>query len=79
VQDRGPFGVIRPCADEKTGRKIKWNNKCMRWKSMIRPQPGWTYRGEFDLTRPVAEAIGHSPFDEVVFFYWRPATRRLTP
>lgn len=78
VRDRGPFGALRSCQEVRQGRQLKWKGQCMRWRAMTRLQEGWAYRGEFDLTRPVSQAIGHQPFDEVVFFYWRPAKRRLT-
>lgn len=78
VRDRGPFGGTRPCAEESSGRVIRWvpwskRKGCWRWKVITRPKPGWRYRGEFDLTRPVAEAIAHRAFEKAVFFFWRPA------
>ncbi len=81
VSDRGPFGTVKPCeAGLDEGRKIKWRGKCHRWKAQTRLKRGWVFRGEFDLTVPVAKAIGHRPFDRVVFFYLlkRFAPKRLT-
>jgi len=77
VLDRGPFGAIRPCeADEgnQAGhRHIRRRAGCWHWRVLIRPVSGWRYRGEFDITRPVARAIGHQAFDRLIFYYWRPA------
>jgi hypothetical protein len=83
VQDRGPFGAVKPCglAADEVGRKIKWRGRCHRWQSQPgRLRPGWAFRGEFDLTVPVARAIGHHAFDRVVFYYLpkRFASKRLT-
>lgn len=74
VSDRGPFGAVQRCSAKgaAAGRKIKWQGKCHRWQAQPgRLRPGWSYRGEFDLTVPVARAIGHRPFDRVVFYYFR--------
>jgi hypothetical protein len=65
VQDRGPFGSC-PAAEAHR----LWP-RCRGWRVHTRPRRGWRYRGEFDITRPVAEAIQHRPFDVVDFFYWR--------
>ena len=51
-------------------KKIHWRKVCYWYM----PQPGklrtgWRYRGEFDLTKPVGEAIKHRQFDKVVFVY----------
>lgn len=81
VKDRGPFGAIRKC---KKGlptphavagkvfkaRRITWNGRCHYWQSQpYYLQKGFEYRGKFDLTKPVANAIKHRPFDKVVFVY----------
>jgi hypothetical protein len=76
VRDRGPFGQIRPCDEESSGRIVRWvpwskRKGCWRWRVHTRPRPGWRYRGEFDLTRPVARAVGHRAFEQVSFFYWK--------
>lgn len=74
VRDRGPFGAKRPCrAGPPAGRArlARWGRVCYWWQMQIKLQPGWERRGEFDLTRPVARAIGHRAFDRVVFFYRR--------
>lgn len=76
VQDRGPFGVVRPCNESDSGRKIKWQGKCYRWKAMIKLKNGWKYRGKFDLTKPVSDVIGHKAFDNVTFYYF--SSKRLT-
>lgn len=80
VLDHGPFGAVRPCAEDEGNqaghRRVRYKRGCWHWRVLIRPRAGWHYRGEFDLTRPVAQAIGHRPFDRVVFYYWRPAKRR---
>lgn len=81
VLDRGPFGAIKPCTPPQPEpysvagrtfrvRRINWAKKCWWWQ----PQPyklqrGFKYRGQFDLTRPVAERIGLRGFDRVVFYY----------
>jgi hypothetical protein len=70
VQDRGPFGVVKSCKETENGRKIKWEGKCHRWKAMTKLKKGWRYRGKFDLTKPVSDAIGHRAFDIVTFYYF---------
>jgi len=72
VGDRGPFGAVRSCSETTEGRKIKWNRKCHRWKAMTKLRKGWKFRGKFDLTKPVSDAIGHNAFDEVSFYYFGP-------
>jgi hypothetical protein len=74
VQDRGPFGAKRSCKGRTPAkaRLIKYGRTCFYWQAQIRLKPGWARRGEFDLTRPVAKAIGHRPFDPVVFFHRLP-------
>jgi len=78
VRDRGPWGAIHPCVEggpQTRGsrlappRRYQRGKVCFWWQAQIKLKPGWKRRGEFDLTRPVAEAIGHRPFDKVVFFY----------
>lgn len=77
VADRGPFGCIRRCetmipeeARRLKARRIKWKKKCHWWKACVgRIDGDWKYRGKFDLTQPVADAIGHRQFDEVAFYY----------
>lgn len=78
VKDRGPFGIVRPCRETDQGRLIRWKGRCHRWRSSTHPLKGWRYRGEFDLTRPVSNAIGHHAFEIVTFFYWPIRVRRLT-
>jgi len=70
VQDRGPFGAVRPCAETARGRLVRWKGKCHRWRVQTRPHLGWSWRGEFDLTRPVAEALKHRAFERIIFYYW---------
>ena len=60
----------------KPPRLVRWGKRrdgtyrvCYWWQAQIRLKPGWKRRGEFDLTRPVAKAIGHKAFGRVVFFY----------
>lgn len=76
VRDRGPFGAIKPCHETTNGYKIRWDNKCYRWKAVIKLKNGWKYRGKFDLTKPVSDAIGHKAFDNVTFYYF--SSKRLT-
>jgi len=76
VLDRGPFGAVRPCSETSQGRAVRWKGRCHRWRALIRLREGWKYRGEFDLTRPVADALGHHAFEIVAFYYW--PRRRLT-
>lgn len=78
VQDRGPFGAMLPCDKDPSEAKgignprlIKYGRACYWWQAQTRLQEGWRYRGEFDLTRPVAKAIRHKAFDQVVFIYTR--------
>lgn len=76
VRDRGPYGAIRSCRGApplKPAKLARWSKTCFWWQAQVRLQSGWRRRGEFDLTRPVAKAIGHRPFDKVIFFYQRPA------
>jgi len=81
VKDRGPFGAIRSCKHGKPkphivdgkifrARRITWRRNCYYWQA----QPyflkdGFKYRGKFDITKPVANAIRHRQFDKVVFIY----------
>jgi hypothetical protein len=81
VRDRGPFGSIKPCKGEKPSpytakgkvfhaQKITWNKRCYWWQAQPgRLQKGFRYRGEFDVTRPVANKISMTAFDKVVFYY----------
>jgi hypothetical protein len=76
VRDRGPFGAILPCSKDPSAakgigkpRKIRWMNKCWWYHVQTRLQDGWSYRGTFDLTKPVARAIGHQAFDRVVYVF----------
>jgi hypothetical protein len=48
---------------------VRWKGKCYRWKVLTRPREGWRYRGEFDLTRPVSDALGHRAFERITFYY----------
>jgi hypothetical protein len=51
-------------------RRIKWKKKCHWWKAFTAGLPeGWRFRGAWDLSQPVADAIGHRQFDEVAFYY----------
>ena len=80
VRDRGPFGALRACRYGKPSpyrvgkfvfhaRKIKWRGKCVWWQAQPRRlQPGFRYRGEFDVARVPAKAIGLRAFDSVVFY-----------
>lgn len=70
VRDRGPFGAVRPCHETDQGRRMRWKRKCHRWKVLTRPKKGWKYRGKFDLTRPVSDALQHRAFEVVTFHYW---------
>lgn len=78
VRDRGPWGAIIPCSEvteaPKSGkrfkvRKIRWNRRCYYYQVQRHLLPGWSRRGNFDLTKPLAKAIGHRAFDMVVFIY----------
>ena len=76
VQDRGPYGATLPCNKRLTKTKgigkpklAKWGRVCYWLQTQVHLQRGWKYRGSFDLTRPVSKAIGHKPFERVVFFY----------
>lgn len=76
VQDRGPFGATLPCNKDPSNAKgigkprlAKWGRVCYWLQTQVHLQRGWRRRGQFDLTRPVARAIGHKPFERVVFFY----------
>jgi hypothetical protein len=76
VLDRGPWGAIIPCDkfqdDNRSNyplKKIFWKRKCYYWQVQIRRRPGWTRRGSFDLTKPIATAIRHRAFDVVIFVY----------
>lgn len=60
-------------------RLVRWGKRrdgsyrvCYWWQAQIKLKSGWRRRGEFDLTRPVAKAIGHRAFGQVVFFYKKP-------
>ena len=84
VRDRGPFGALRACRRGEpedysyanrtySAKKIRWKRKCYYWQNQPgQLQQGFRYRGAFDLTRAVAKAIKHRPFDVVVFFYKKP-------
>lgn len=84
VRDRGPYGVLQRCPREAAAcerrrgtaqcRRIIWERSCHLWMAQTRRRVGWRYRGEFDLTRPVARALGHRAFERLTF-YWLP--RRL--
>ena len=81
VRDRGPYGAMRNCQfDEpvppKT-RRLK-SRRCRLWQVQIKLKEGWRRRGEFDLTKPVAEAINHRAFDKVVFFIESYAGEKVT-
>lgn len=76
IADRGPFGCVRRCetmipeeGQRLRARKIKWKKSCYWWKVCLRPEVGWQHRGRFDVTQPVADAIGYRQFDEVAFYY----------
>lgn len=81
VQDRGPFGALRSCdkgqpepytVASKTFLPIRitWHRKCVWWQAQpYRLQTGFKYRGEFDLTKPLAQRINHQAFDRVTFYY----------
>lgn len=74
VRDRGPYGVLRPCrngSDGQQAKRIRWKRRCHFWAVQARRRKGWTYRGEFDLTRSVARAVGHCNFDVTYLIYWR--------
>lgn len=64
VRDRGPFGATRPCG----------YGRC--WRAMTHVHPPWTWRGEFDVTRPVARVLRHRGFEPLVFLYWSAPKRR---
>lgn len=75
VRDRGPWGAVKACTETKEGRVVKWvpwsrKKGCWRWRVHTKRKTGWRYRGEFDLTRPVAQALHHRAFESVSFFYW---------
>lgn len=71
VRDRGPYGATKNCKFSDpipSGvKRIKSRTRCRLWQTQGKLKPGWRRRGEFDLTRPVAEAIKHRAFDKVVF------------
>lgn len=71
VRDRGPYAMVIRCglAKRPYKRKIKILRKCHYWKAGIKLIKGWRWRGVFDLTRPVAKAIGLRSFDKVYFIY----------
>jgi hypothetical protein len=81
IGDRGPFGALRECGKGKPvdykvagkifrAKKITWNKKCYYWQAQpYKLQKGFKYRGEFDLTKPIARKIDHRPFDKVIFYY----------
>jgi len=77
VGDRGPFGATWACSKGDPGevggigtpRRVGKGRSCAWWQAQIRLKPGWKRRGAFDLTMPVAKAIGHKAFDKLVFFY----------
>lgn len=84
VRDRGPFGATLSCQKDPSKakglglpRKVKNKRKrCLYWwHTQIRLQSGWKRRGSFDLTRPVARALGHQQFDTVVFVYPKRGTK----
>ena len=87
VADRGPFGAVRGCEHGKPKvycvagkcfkpRKMKWRGRCVWWQAQPRKlQPGFKYRGKFDLTKPVAKDIKHRAFDTVVFIYTKKKIR----
>jgi hypothetical protein len=75
VRDRGPYSAKRPCwqipfsTSRFRIRLIKRRRVCYWLQTQIKLQPGWKRRGNFDLTRPVARAIGHKAFEQVTFTY----------
>jgi hypothetical protein len=67
VRDRGPFGAIRKC---KNGRRLGGVKGLWCYRVAVRDlQSNERYRGEFDVTKPVARAIRMQPFDKLVFIY----------
>jgi hypothetical protein len=76
VEDRGPWGAVIPCARYKKdptsrfpARKIGRGKRCRVWQTQIKLKDGWSRRGSFDITVPVAKAIHHQAWDTVVFIY----------
>jgi hypothetical protein len=81
VRDRGPYGAIMPCTEDKPdplrirGRSFKvfrilWRSKCYWWQAQPRKlRKGFSYRGAFDVSKPVAAKIRMKHFDPVVFIY----------
>jgi hypothetical protein len=75
VQDRGPFGAIISCdkvpitRDSNPILQITWRNRCYYWQIQKNLQRGWRYRGNFDITKPLAKKLKHRSFDPLYFFY----------
>ncbi len=69
VRDRGPWGEIIDCNRRRPSRarRITWQSKCWWWRASVKPSPGWRWRGEFDLTLPVARALKARAWDEVMW------------
>lgn len=81
VRDRGPFGAIRSCKEGEpdliyvkgkvfTYKKVYIRRKCFYYQ--VQPgglQKGFRYRGKFDLSKKVADQIGHRQFDKIIFVY----------
>lgn len=58
-------------------KKIRWRGRCYWYQ--VQPgllRKGWEYRGTFDLTIPVARAIGHRAFEQAIFIYTK-RTKKL--
>jgi hypothetical protein len=76
IHDRGPFGAVGSCPDDGTtprgARRIRARRGgCQLWQAQRRLQAGWRYRGEFDVTRPVAEELRLHHGERVLFFHVR--------